>query len=155
MSLYRQPGRVATRTLAATAVATLIAGGAIGFAVGRGTNSTPSLRSRVLALRADLAPARDGLELVQTEYGQAVHGGRVVAQTEYQAARSDVRRASDAIAAHRADLAILAPGATATLERRVRGLAQAVDGRADPTAVTQLASAAQQALTAVTGSSSA
>jgi hypothetical protein len=151
VSLYRQPGRVATRTLAVVGVAALVVGAAIGFAVGRSTKSEPSLRSQVADVRAAIAPARDGLELVQTEYAQAVRGGKVVAQTEYAAAKADVQRARDAVAKHGADLAALDPAGTALLRQRLAALAQAVDAKADATEFAARARAAQRALDAVAG----
>ena len=149
MSLYRQPGRVATRSLVIAGVVALVVGAAIGFVIGRSTKSDPSLREQVAELRSAVAPARDGLELVQTEYAQAVHGGKVVAQTEYQAAQADVKRARDAVASHSGDLAALDPAATATLQQRLAGLAAAIDAKADRAAITTRAHAAQRALDAV------
>src|SRR5919202_3674582 len=109
MSLYRQAGRTSGRTLAIAAVVALVVGLAGGYALGRATAPKPTLAEQVADLRTALGPAQEGLELSATEYPQAVRGGRVVAPTEYAAAKADVQRAKDAIAGARADLRALQP----------------------------------------------
>jgi hypothetical protein len=151
MSLYRQAGRASGRTVAIAAVAALLVGLIAGFVVGRSTASKPSLAERVADLRASLAPAREGVELAATEYGQAVRSGRVVAPTEYGAAKSDVQRASDAIAKHAADLRALDASRAAALDRAMAVLRNAVSRRADPVAVRRLSDAASAALRAAGG----
>src|SRR5919107_3689283 len=103
MSLYRQAGRASGRTVLIAAAAALVLGLIVGLVAGRSTAPKPTLAEKVADLRADLAPAREGLELAATEYGQAIRSGRVVAPTEYGAAKSDLQRASDTIAKHAAD----------------------------------------------------
>jgi hypothetical protein len=151
MSLYRQAGRTSGRTLALAAVVAVIVGLAAGFALGRSTAPDPTLADKVAGVRAKLAPAREGIELTATEYGQAVRGGRVVAPTEYGAARADAKRAADAVAASRADLRALDPARAASLERAVAALRDAVSRRTDPATVQRLATAADAALRRATG----
>ena len=153
MSLYRQPGRVAIRTVALATVAALVAGLIAGFVLGRGTAPDPSLADQVADLRDELAPAREGIELAATEYGQAVRAGRVVAPTEYAAAKADVERAQDAVAASRSDLRALDPAQAAALERSVAALGAAVDRRSSPAVVRALSARADARLTAALGSS--
>src|SRR4051812_27525619 len=98
MSLYRQAGRASGRTLAIAAGVALVVGLAAGFAIGRASAPEPTLADRVADLRAKLGPAREGIELSATEYEQAVRDGRVVAPTEYGAAKADVDRAPAAAA---------------------------------------------------------
>src|ERR687886_529053 len=57
-----------------------------------GAPPLPAPRERAAAARTAAATALDGLELLQIEYGQAVRDGRVIAPTEYQAAKADVQR---------------------------------------------------------------
>jgi hypothetical protein len=149
VSLYRQPGRVAARTLALAAVAALVVGLAGGFALGRGTAPEPTLADRVADLRRQLEPAQQGLELTATEYPQAVRAGRVVERTEYQAAQADIRRVRDTLAGARADLRALAPARAAALDRAVGALSSAVDRRAPPAEVRRLGDAAQAALSSL------
>jgi hypothetical protein len=148
MSLYRQPGRFATRTIAMAAGAALVAGLVLGFALGRSTAPDPTLAEKVAGLRTALAPARQGVELVATEYPQAVRGGQVVAKTEYAAAKADVQRARDAVDAHAADLRAI--GRAAALQRALAELAAAVDRRADAAEVRRLGDAANAALRSAT-----
>ena len=151
MSLYRQAGRASGRTLVLAALAALLVGLIAGFLVGRSTAPKPTLASRVADLRTSLAPAREGLELAATEYGQAVRSGRIVAPTEYAAAKSDVQRASDTIAKHAADLGALDPSRAAALDRAMAVLRNGVSRRADPATVRRLGDAASAALRAAGG----
>jgi hypothetical protein len=151
VSLYRQPGRVAARTLALAASGALVVGLAGGYAIGRGTAPAPTVVKAVAALRSDLRPVEQGIVLAPTEYGQAVRGGRVVAPTEYQAARADVQRAQDAVDRSRAELSALDAARAQALERAVAGLGAAVARRADAAEIQRLAAAAGQALSAAVG----
>jgi hypothetical protein len=149
MSLYRQPGRVATRTLALAALATLVAGLAAGFVLGRVTAAEPTLADKVADLRTELRPADQGIELTATEYAQAVRGGQVTAPTEYGAAQADVRRVRDVLATTRADLRALDPARAAALESAVDALDSAVRARVDPSEVQRRSDAAREALNAL------
>ena len=151
MSLYRQAGRASGRTVLIAAAAALAVGLLAGFLLGRGTAPKPSLAERVADLRTSLAPAREGLELAATEYGQAVRSGRVVAPTEYQAAKADVQRASDTVAKARGDLRALGAGRAAALNRAMATLRDAVSRRADPATVRRLSDGASAALRAAGG----
>src|SRR4051812_13501358 len=151
MSLYRQAGGTSGRTLAIAAAVALVVGLAGGFALGRATAPKPTLAENVSDLRARLAPAREGIELSATEYGQAVRGGRVVAPTEYGAAKADLKRGADAVSASRADLRALDPTRAAALERAVAALVAAVNRRTDPASVRKLSDAAGAALQAAVG----
>src|SRR3954467_1889300 len=148
MSLYRPAGRARGRTVLIAAIAALVVGLLAGFLLGRSTAPKPSLAEKVADLRASLAPAREGLELAATEYSQAVRSGRVVAPTEYGAAKSDVQRASDTVAKHAADIRALDAARAAALDRAMAVLRNAVSRRADPAAVRRLSDAASAALRA-------
>ena len=151
MSLYRQAGRTSGRTLAIAAVVALVVGLAAGFALGRASAPEPTLADRVADLRTKLGPAREGLELTATEYGQAVRDGRVVAPTEYSAAKADVQRAADAISTSRADLRALGAARAAAVEQSVAALRDAVNRRADPATVRRLADTANAQVRAAVG----
>src|SRR4051794_29202141 len=148
MSLYRQAGRASGRTLAVAAVVACVVGLALGFALGRLLAPQPTLADKVADLRTKLAPAREGIELSATEYAQAVRNGRVVAPTEYSAAKADVQRAADALATSRADLRALGATEAAALERAVADLRAAVSRRADLATVRRLGVAASAQLRA-------
>jgi hypothetical protein len=151
VSLYRQAGRVATRTLVLGAVAALAVGLIAGFVLGRVSSGTPSLAESVAALRTELRPADQGLELTATEYAQAVRGGEVTEPTEYDAARADIQRVRDTIAPVRADLRALAPERAAALEAAVAALDAGVRERVEPAEVQRRSDAARRALDAVFG----
>jgi hypothetical protein len=146
MSLYRQSGGTSTRALLLVAGAVLLAGLLAGFGLGLLTAPDPSLADKVTELRTALEPADQGLELTATEYGQAVRGGRVVAATEYAAARADVQRVEDTVATSRADLRALDPAGAAAFEAAVQALHTDVTRRADPAAVQTRSDAARRAL---------
>ena len=151
MSLYRQPGRVATRTLALCAAAALALGLLGGYVLGRVTAPDPSLAEQIAELRTQLRPAENGLELTATEYGQAVRGGQVVEPTEYAAAKADVQRVRDTLAAAQADLRALDARGAAALEAAVAQLDAGVRERVDPAEVQQRSDTASRALAAVFG----
>jgi len=151
MSLYRQAGRTSGRTLLIAAVAALLVGLVGGYVLGRATAPDPTLAEQVADLRTTLGPAAEGVELSATEYPQAVRNGKVIAPTEYQAAKADVQRAKDAVAGARADVRALDPSRAASLDQALDALGSAIDEKADPNQVKQLSSDAANALNAVLG----
>jgi hypothetical protein len=151
MSLYRQAGRASGRTLAIAAAVALVVGLAAGFAIGRASAPEPTLADKVADLRAKLGPAREGIELSPTEYEQAVRDGRVVAPTEYGAAKADIERAAAAVAASRADLRALDRDRAARLDQSLAALRAAVNRRADPATVRRLAVVASAQLRVAIG----
>ena len=151
MSLYRQAGRTSGRTLLIAAVVALLAGLVGGYVLGRATAPAPTLAEQVADLRTTLGPAAEGVELSATEYPQAVRNGKVIAPTEYQAAKADVQRAKDAVAGARADVRALDPSRAASLDQALDALGSAIDEKADPNQVKQLSSDAANALNAVLG----
>src|ERR1700710_1238178 len=151
MSVYRQAGRTSGRTLLIAAVVALVVGLAGGYALGGATAPKPTLADKVADLRSQLGPAAEGLELSATEYPQAVQGGKVVAPTEYEAAKSDVQRATAAISGARADVQALDPARAAKLTQAGDALRSAIDSKADPDQVKQLSGDASTALNAVLG----
>jgi hypothetical protein len=148
VSLYRQPSRFTRRTLAIVGAGALAAGLGVGYAVGHSSAPNPSLADNLSSLRSDLDPAQHGLELSRTEYAQGVKGRRVVAPTEYQAARSDVQRAEHAVAGARSDLRALDPRAAAALDRAVGALSDAIAAKEPPARVDELSKQASTVLRA-------
>jgi hypothetical protein len=151
VSLYRQPGRVSTRTLALSAVAALVLGLIGGFVIGHVTAPDPTLADKLADLRTELKPASEGLELTATEYGQAVKDGQVAEPTEYSAARSDLQRVRDAVDGARKDLRALDPTRAAAFESAVAEVEASVRTKADASEVQRRADAARTALAAVLG----
>jgi hypothetical protein len=145
VSLYRQAGRANARGVVVAAVAALLLGFGAGYLV-RGGEESPSLRAAVSELRDSLRPVRAGLDLVTVEYPQAVRGGRVIAGTEYAAAKADVARARKGYAAVRADLAVLDRRSTREATAALDRLAALVDRRAPAPQVAAAARTAEAAL---------
>lgn len=129
MSLYRELGRTRPAKLAAIALAGLLAGAAIGFAIGRTANEEPSLAESVQELQDTVRPALGALELVTIEYPQAVRNGRVTAGTEYAAVRSQLSTASALITANETELRLLDPSAAEALDTALRRLRQLIEQR--------------------------
>ena len=146
MSLYREAGRTSWRALVAGVVIALLVGGAAGYAIGRSSAPDPSLADQVADLQGRLAPAREAIELTTTEYPQAVRDGKIVAPTEYQAAKADVARARDSIAAALADLRAVDAARAQRLKETVAALGTAVDRRVATSEVDELARAVSNAL---------
>ena len=147
MSLYRQAGAGGLRRTAVAAALGVLVGLATGLLAARGGgDEPPTVREALAALGERLSPAVSGLELVAIEYREAVRDGRVVAPTEYAAARADVRRARQAVAGSRADLEALHPRVAARLDAELSQLDRAVADRAPPAQVEALAGRAQASL---------
>jgi hypothetical protein len=146
VSLYREARRGSWRSLAAVGAIAVLAGGAAGYALGRSSAPDPSLAEQVADVEERLAPAREAIELTTTEYPQAVRGGKVVAPTEYQAAKSDVGRARDAVADVLSDLRAVDAARARRLQQAIAALAAAVDGRVAREQVDRLARDASDAL---------
>jgi fumarylacetoacetate (FAA) hydrolase family protein len=146
VSLYREAGRTSWRALVAGVVIALLVGGAAGYAIGRSSAPDPSLADQVADLQGRLAPAREAIELTTTEYPQAVRDGKIVAPTEYQAAKADVARARDSIAAALADLRAVDAARAQRLQETVAALGTAVDRRVATSEVDELARAVSNAL---------
>jgi len=130
MSLYREPGqaRRRRRLIAAVTVAAVVVIALVIALVAR-SSGPPGHAERVKAAHAAAGQALDGLELVEIEYGQAVRDGRVVAPTEYQAAKGDVQRARDALVQHRDDVQAVDPAGLARAERALDAVRAAVEER--------------------------
>ena len=137
MSLYRETGRSGRQGLIAGAIA-LVIGLGVGYLLGNTNTEEPSFSEAVAALRADLGPVTNGLELLGGEYPQGVRGGEIVAQTEYDGSVSNVERIRDVLAAHVDELEQLDPEAAAKLTDLVGQLEQAVAAQASPAEVDRL-----------------
>jgi hypothetical protein len=151
MSLYREAGRRRTLPLLAGAVAIAVAAGLIGFLIGDGGEEDPSLADAVESVREEVQPAFSELELVTIEYTEAVRDGRVVAETEYQAALDHADRASATIAGASGDLELLGPDRLAAAEAAMSELSELVEGPAPAADVEAAVRRAEGALRALTG----
>lgn len=152
MSLYRQAGRVSTRTVGIIAAAALVTGGGVGYAIGSGGgDERTSVADAVTALRADVRPIRNALEFLPTEYSEGVEDGRVVSEAEYGAANAAVRRALETLREHEADLGSLSRRRALALRGRLEELAAAVGERRDERDVQRLSERAKSALQAAVG----
>jgi hypothetical protein len=146
MSLYRQPTGRPVRAIAIATLAALLVGGAAGFAIGRSTAPEPGLVELAGDARERVRPARSALELVTIEYPQSVQNGRIVAETEYAAARAQARAAADAIAGARTDLAALDPSGVEEASGAIAEVDRLMSRHADPALVEQAADRAHTAV---------
>jgi hypothetical protein len=150
VSLYRQAAGSRTGTLAAIGVLGLLAGAIAGFALGRGTASEPTFPELAEELSADVRPALNALELVTIEYPEAVRGSEVVAETEYEAARSQAETAESTLASVSTDLAAVDPARAETAIAAAAQVTALIEDRADPGRVERAAEQAAAAIEAAT-----
>jgi hypothetical protein len=144
MSLYRQAGRTRrNRRIAAGGAGVVVAVAVLVIVLAGSGGGPPSHAARVKAARSAAAEALDGVELLTVEYGQAVRGGRVVAGTEFAAAKADVLRARQSLADHAADLDAVDAAARVRAQDALAALAATVGRRAD---IAQAVAAARSAL---------
>jgi hypothetical protein len=146
MSLYRQAGRARRRRrigIAASAAVLAIVVLVVLLASG-GSDGPPTHAERAAAASGAATEALDGLELLGIEYGQAVKGGRVVATTEYAAAKADVQRAAGALSSNAEDFRAVDPEAFRKAGAALDDVAGTVAGRGDIAAPVAAARAALQ-----------
>ena len=148
MSLYREAGRTRrNRRIAIAAGVAVVVIAAIVIVLASSGGGPPSHSERVASARSAAAEALDGVELLTVEYGQAVRGGRVVAATEFAAAKADVQRARQSLAQHQADFEAVDPAAYRRATQALGALAATVARRADLTAAVAAARASLQPFT--------
>ncbi len=150
MSLYRvasRRGRLGGILLPAVVLA---AGLLVGFLVGRASANEPSLTEALAAPVAHVEDARNALDVLTIEYAQAVSGGEVKQETEYDAALADVRRAQDALG-DAEDLGELDPDGYRRATTLVTDVADLVARRAPPALVAARVRAVDQALSELPG----
>lgn len=147
MSLYRQSGAARARVIAIVAGVALLVGLGIGYALGNGGDEDPSASAVVDALRSDLRPVANGLELLPNEYAQAFHGSG----DEGAGVTGALGRIRAGLNDARPDLRVLAPAGARELEAAVAALERGVRARRPPVEVARLVRRASEALTAVPG----
>jgi hypothetical protein len=145
VSLYRQAGRARrNRRIAVGAALAAVVVVVLVVVLASSGGGPPSHAERAASARSAAAEALDGVELLTVEYGQAVKGGRVVAATEFAAAKADVQRARQSLADHRADFQAVDPAAYRRASDALGSLAARVARRADIAAAVTAARAALQ-----------
>ena len=118
MAIYRTASR---RPLILTGVIALVAGVAIGFAIG--SASAPGLAAQVAAARADVRPILTALDVVRIEYDSLLTGGD-------SGSPAGIVRAQEAFRIRRATLELLDPAATARLDQALTRVAELVAAKA-------------------------
>ena len=151
MSLYRQHGGRNWRWIGAAALLALLVGAGVGFAFGRSSAPELSLGETVADVQRKAQPVIDGVALVPDHYAQSVRAGEVVEPVQYEGARQQVAAAQDSLAAASADLRILSAAKLAVAEERLRALAAAVEGKAGPGRIAELADQAESAVSQAAG----
>ena len=153
MSLYREAGGRRSGTLVAVAAVAALLGGLVGLLIGSSGDEDASLEESVSAVREDVQPALSALELVQIEYTEAVSQGKVVAETEYQAAQDQVEAAQRTLDEAGEDLELLAPDDLDQAQQALSRLESAVQELAPAEQVAMFADEAAAAIRAATGES--
>ena len=148
MSLYREVGG-GVRRFVIVAGAALVVGLVAGLVLGRVSKGEPSLADKLAQTRDRYQKVPDALELLRIEYPQAVHGNRVVARTEYGAAKADVERALSALPAVASDLRALGPQRVDLAERQLADLSRLVAQPAPPEQVLNQAAKVRETLSGI------
>ena len=143
MSFYPEQRRRWPAVLAAS-LAGLVIGGLAGGVIGRET--APTLEEQVAEVRRDARAVATRLGVVDTEYPQAVSGGRVVGRTEYDGVRARVENAQNALESLRGRLRRVDPAGYDEASRAVQRLRRDVDARADAATVAADVARARRAL---------
>jgi hypothetical protein len=145
MSLYRQATGASVRLVALAAALALLVGAIAGFAIGRSTADEPALTELIAEARAEVRPALNALELVTIEYPESIEGGRVVAETEYDAALAAAQTAIDTLRAS-SDLEALTPSDYQDAQSATDRVASLIEDRAAPATVEKAARRASAAV---------
>jgi hypothetical protein len=153
MSLYRVASRRSRLLGLLVPLIALAVGLLVGFLLGRATAPEASIADALADPAADVAEARNALEVLTIEYPQAVSNGAVRAPTEYEAARADVRRARDALASAD-DLAALDPEGYRRASALLTEVAALVERKAGPAVVAARVRATDEALAELPGTRS-
>jgi hypothetical protein len=151
MSLYREAGRRRGWPIALAAVIGVAIGVVAGLLVG--DSGGGSLSDEVDELRSDVGPAAGALELVRIEYAEAVRGGKIVAATEFDAARSHAERARGLVEENVDDLAALGKAEAEEARTAIDRLSRLIDSHAPPAHVNAASRDAERALEAALGTS--
>jgi hypothetical protein len=113
MSLYRSPGRRSIGALVAVAVVALVVGGVVGYLIGHGSPSSPTLTAGLTELQQTVRPAVDGIELVGVEYPIGVRDGKVVEPAQLQGAKDQLAKVREAFTSAQPQLQVLDQAAAA------------------------------------------
>jgi hypothetical protein len=135
LSLYRQPGRTRATTLVAVGAIALLVGGGLGFALARATEDDPTVSAALVPVTAKLRTVSNGLELVPTEYPQALRGSG----DEIEGVNADLKRVRAALGSVRGDLERLDPAGLQAVEADLDALEAAVRGKVAADRVSELA----------------
>jgi hypothetical protein len=134
MSLYRQAGR-SRGWLAASVVAALLVGFALGFVVSQTTTDDPTFEDAVAEVQAEAGTTADALELVALHYDGSP-----------QAARDQLARAQESFAEVEPDLRLLAPVETTGAAEAIARVESLVAREAPAGEVEEAAEAARAAV---------
>jgi hypothetical protein len=138
MSLYRSPGRRSIGALVAVGVAALLVGGVIGYLIGHGGQSSPTLTAGLAEVQKRVRPAVDGIELVGVEYPIGVQDGKVVEPAQLQGAKDQLAKVREAFTSAQPQLQVLDRAAAAKVAADLDGLQAKLEALAPTAEVTAL-----------------
>jgi hypothetical protein len=150
MSLYRQTGSSGWKAVVVAAVIALLVGGAIGYFVGRGSVSEPTLAEKADELRADVQPVLDGLSLVPDHYEQGLAAG---GEVQFDGAVQQATFARDTFTAQAAGIRAISAERYDVALSELDELVDAMEARAAVNVIRRQAEAASQAVADAVGSS--
>lgn len=147
MSLYREAGRGSARNLVIVGVLALLLGGIVGYAIGHSSAPEPSAAELGAKLRSQLRPVKGGLVLIPNEYAQAFKGEGA----EAEGVKGALDRIEKQLIAAAPDLRALDPKGVEQLDIAFDKLRKAVEQKAPPAEVKQLAEQTSAVLAGLPG----
>jgi hypothetical protein len=147
MAIYRPPRRRWT-----VGVTTGLIGLLLGLLIGWGLlRPEPDPAEVVGTIRSGLVSAAGTLEVVGIEYAESVEDGKVVAEPEYEGARSALASSRERYLEARPGVTAISPDTASSIDRAYDDLERSIERRAPEEEVTELTESLAAMLTQALG----